>query len=60
MKYFHILNLITRQSMTLSFTTQHKMSWKLDKNLQTECLNARFPLPYPAICGIQREATHYL
>ena len=44
-----------RQSAALSSATQYAMPPKFGDKRGTECLNTRFPLWYPAVCGIQRE-----
>ena len=34
------------------FATQHAMPSEFGRKWGTECLNTRFPLPTPTVCGI--------
>ena len=54
-KYFFFFFLLN-QSATLSSISQHAMPPEPSGKWATECLNTRFLFPYPAVCGIQREA----
>ena len=43
--YYHFLDLVSRQSTSLSFAIQHLRPPEFGDKWGTECLNNRFPLP---------------